>query len=208
MKHDLSGKLSRPARRALDAFSHAFFALVTRKPLQELSTSELCEEADYPRATFYNYFADKYDLATACWQMMGREIGFGRRDELAPGEALGIMFDRAYDLLTQNRKLLLGVLEHNPLGSPLVASFESYVRSCLAEAFETYPVAHEAPVPDPVLARHYADTVLLVLEWALLDGGSAPVERARAHEAVCWLLGEPKQPKADETQTWREGRRT
>ncbi|ETJ34337.1 hypothetical protein Q604_UNBC11238G0001, partial [human gut metagenome] len=36
--------------------------------------NELCEKANYPRATFYNYFDDINDLLNYCWPRIARAV--------------------------------------------------------------------------------------------------------------------------------------
>ena len=59
MKYDLTKPLTRGAKRTLDAFRREMFSLLSEKPFEEITVGELCENAQYPRATFYNYFDGK-----------------------------------------------------------------------------------------------------------------------------------------------------
>ena len=75
MKYDLSKPITRGAKRTLDALSGAMFLLLSEKSFEEITVGELCEQAQYPRATFYNYFDDKYDLLNYCWLSLAEKIG-------------------------------------------------------------------------------------------------------------------------------------
>ena len=75
MKYDLSKPITRGAKRTLDALNGAMFLLLSEKSFEELTVGELCEQAQYPRATFYNYFDDKYDLLNYCWLSLAEKIG-------------------------------------------------------------------------------------------------------------------------------------
>ena len=77
MKYDLTKPLKNGAKRALNSFSSKMFLLLSKKSFEEITIGELCEEAQYPRATFYNYFDDKYDLLGYCWQTLAEQVGFG-----------------------------------------------------------------------------------------------------------------------------------
>ena len=58
MKYDLTKPLTRGAKRTLDAFRREMFSLLSEKTFEENTVGELCENAQYPRATFYNYLDD------------------------------------------------------------------------------------------------------------------------------------------------------
>ena len=61
MKYDLTKKLTIGASRTLYSLQQAMFSLLCEKSFEEIAVGELCEKAMLPRATFYNYFDDKYD---------------------------------------------------------------------------------------------------------------------------------------------------
>ena len=66
MKYDITKPLTKGAKRTLEAFSEKMFMLLSEKSFEEITVGQLCETAQYPRATFYNYFDDKYDLLHFC----------------------------------------------------------------------------------------------------------------------------------------------
>ena len=67
MKYDIRQKPSKFAERVLADFSSTLFSLLQGKTLKSITVNELCEQARYPRATFYNYFDDIYDLLSYAW---------------------------------------------------------------------------------------------------------------------------------------------
>ena len=56
----------------------------------EITVGELCKCANYPRATFYNYFDDKFDLLNYCWIGLTQEIHLEEYHHMAHEEALYI----------------------------------------------------------------------------------------------------------------------
>ena len=52
MKYDLSKSITRGAKRTLDALSGSMFFLLSEKSFEEITVGALCEQAQYPRATF------------------------------------------------------------------------------------------------------------------------------------------------------------
>lgn len=43
-------------------FSYAFVRLLSKKPVEDITVTDICNEAHYSRETFYYHFKDKYDL--------------------------------------------------------------------------------------------------------------------------------------------------
>lgn len=61
----LPGKRGWAKRRTRMAFLSAAAALLREKDCCSISVIDICDRAGIPRATFYNYFEDKYDLVRA-----------------------------------------------------------------------------------------------------------------------------------------------
>ena len=101
MKYDLSKSITRGAKRTLDALSGSMFFLLSEKSYEEITVGALCEQAQYPRATFYNYFDDKYDLLSYCWLSLAERIGLSEYHHAPENEMLYLFFDRIYAFTKQ-----------------------------------------------------------------------------------------------------------
>lgn len=88
MKYDPQKKLNRNTQRTLKAFSEAMFGLLGEKNFEKITVNELCARCDYPRATFYNYFDDKYDLVSYCWYQLGKDAHLDAAQTLPTNESL------------------------------------------------------------------------------------------------------------------------
>ncbi|GAF36904.1 predicted transcriptional regulator [Lentilactobacillus farraginis DSM 18382 = JCM 14108] len=84
MKYDLSKKPTRGAQRTLTAFFKTMLGLLSKKAFETISVNEICQVSNFPRATFYNYFDDKYDLVDYCWHVLAAEIEVDRLPKLNP----------------------------------------------------------------------------------------------------------------------------
>jgi AcrR family transcriptional regulator len=80
MKYDLSKKLTIGTSRTLTSLQKAMLTLLAVKSFEEISVQELCEKAMLPRATFYNYFDDKYDLLGYCFLTVHKQIDIGYQE--------------------------------------------------------------------------------------------------------------------------------
>ena len=62
MKLDTNKPLTIGARRTLKALVEAMEQMLAKKDFEQIQIKEICDMSMIPRATFYNYFEDKYDL--------------------------------------------------------------------------------------------------------------------------------------------------
>ena len=187
MKYDLSKKPTRGAQRTLEAFSKTMFSLLAKKPFENISVNEICEISNFPRATFYNYFDDKYDLLNYCWYLLSSQISLHEPPTVASDKVLAVLFDRTYNLLSSHNELLSGILKHNPLNSSLVANFSTYLKHVIQDVFHEYLHFENKEVPLELFADHFSNTVMLILEAIFLK--RQPITLDEAHHYLNLLLG-------------------
>ena len=66
--------LSRKQEKTRLIFMNAFLRLVTEHGLDQITVSDIANEADYGRWTFYQYFESKEDVAWATFQYWMNEL--------------------------------------------------------------------------------------------------------------------------------------
>ncbi|MDO4280048.1 MAG: TetR/AcrR family transcriptional regulator [Peptococcaceae bacterium] len=186
MKRDLSKPLSRGAARTTSDFTRAFFDLLAQASFESITVNSLCERASYPRATFYNYFDDKYDLLNYCWLWLSQQIHLEEHASLAHDEALYIYFDRIYDFTTENSDLIQRILAHNPETGQMFLSFRTFMDAQMRRIFSHCTVSDQWSIPQEIIANHYSNTLLLVWQWCYLK--DVTVTRAQAHHYLHVLL--------------------
>ncbi len=169
MKYDLSRTPSRGAAHTLETFSDTMFDLLRKKPFEKITINEVCIQAGFPRATFYNYFDDKFDLLDYCWIVIGQQLRLEEFKEVPEQDALYIYFDRIYDFLSQSNNAIEDTMlvnrEDGFLRKSLVLFVEKSVLSMLelAEATQGYEVPHD------ILAQHFSNVLVLVFKWWFLE---------------------------------------
>ncbi len=181
MKYDLSKPITRGAKRTLDALSSAMFFLLSEKAFEEITVGELCEQAQYPRATFYNYFDDKYDLLNYCWLSLAEKIGLSEYHHAPENEMLYLFFDRIYAFTKQHSELISRVLSHNPEVGYMFSSFRNFLNSQMRRIFRDCPEAEEKDIPNELLADHYSSTLFLVWQWIVLRERGCSKEQAHGY---------------------------
>lgn len=181
MKYDLSKSPTRGARRTLDALRSTMFALLSEKAFEEITVGELCERAQYPRATFYNYFDDKYDLLNYCWQTLAERVGLREQHRVDESETLYAYFDRIYDFTKQSMETIRKVLSHNGEAGYMLLSFKTFLNVKMRMIFKDCPDAAQIDIPNELLADHYSNTLFLVWQWAAIKDSACSKERAHGY---------------------------
>lgn len=126
MKADEQRAATRAGRRILNGMSDALLELVSEQSLEQVRVNAICEHADYPRATFYNYFADKYDLLNHCWARFAASME--PQDFEGASDGFHTLFDRFANLFDRHSELMKAIFAHNGLDGALMRSLTSYLR--------------------------------------------------------------------------------
>lgn len=187
MKYDyLKRKPTRGAERTLKAFSTTLFTLLAHKSFDSITVQEICDNSNYPRATFYNYFDDKYDLAQYCWYLIQSKLNLEEHHNLDPNEAIQVFFNRLYQLFSDKQALLEKIVQHNPLNSTLMQHFYSYFKQVMHDLFMECLDFQDHPVPLVILADHFSNTILLMFEWCFFKDECITLDEA--HDYLQQLL--------------------
>ncbi len=187
MKYDLGKKPTKGAQRTLNAFSETMLKLISQKRLEDISVSEICEVSTFPRATFYNYFDDKYDLLNYCWHIIAEEIQINEETKITSHGILKVYFDRIYDIFMENKSLLDKVLVNNNSSSAMINSFINYFKEIIHHVLYNSMDQFETTLPLELLADHIVATLLLILEWIFLE--QHDTTKQQAHQYIDVLLG-------------------
>lgn len=171
-------KMTRGAERTLNDFTNTMFMLLSEQNFEEITVGELCRRANYPRATFYNYFDDKFDLLNYCWIFLTQEIHLEEHNCMPHEETLYIFFDRIYDFSKRNEKKIRSILIYNSEISYMFSSFQNYMNSKIREIFGTCPASGKHDIPQEILAEHYSNTLLLIWQWCILKNQDCTKEQA------------------------------
>lgn len=186
MKYDLSAKPTIGATRTLDALHRAMISLLTEKPFEEITVQELCEDSMLPRATFYNYFEDKYDLLTYCWMMIHRKTDPGLERRCDYRERLFLFMDNAIDFFEERINTVNKILRYNSPNQYLINNIRTYLTSEIVKIVCEFPQTDDFRIPWEMAAKLCSNAVLIVLEWKFVDKKSCT--KAQAHEFLELLV--------------------
>jgi AcrR family transcriptional regulator len=186
LKYDLNKKQSKFAERVLADLHSTLFWIMQTKALENITVNEICEKANYPRATFYNYFDDIFDLLSYSWIRIRQEIRFDDYPEMKSEERTGILFSRCYDYIDGRRSIVSNIMRHNSQDGRFVESFRKAVREQIFTIIVNTPCSEKYKLPYAMIAEHYANTIQMVLEWCFIRNEGFTKEKAA--EAVQYLL--------------------
>lgn len=175
---------TRSAQRVLLSFTQAMKTLLSKNAFEKITVNELCDTADYPRSTFYNYFEDKYDLLAYCWSLIVDNIGLNEVKNMDENQILIECFDRLYRLINQNNAYLQTVLKHNSDGF-LKGSLHEYMVTIAHDIF-TDSFVDEHIIPVDLLIEHCFSTIMIVLDWIFVKHNSVTLKVAHQYLAILY----------------------
>lgn len=188
MKFENKKKINRSSKRNLETFSSTLFQLIEQKSFETISVNEICDISDYPRATFYNYFHDKYDLLEYCWSILEKEMKLDLYREVSSEELLYMVFNSMYDYFSLHSEELSHILYVNFLDGVLVTTFGAYMKQKILMIMTNSDCPNISILPYQMIAEHYCNTLLLVLEWSFVR--SDKLTRMQANESLTYLLND------------------
>lgn len=186
MKYDLNKKPSKFAERVLADLYGTLFTLLQEKPLENITVNEICGKANYPRATFYNYFDDIYDLLSYAWMRVISEIKIDDYLEMESKERTETLFVRLYDYVDERKETLDKLLAANAENGYFVDSVRRVMREQIYNIIRNTPCSEKYKLPYDMIAEHYANTIILILERCFI--GEKKMKKREALEAVRYLL--------------------
>ncbi|MBO0462235.1 TetR/AcrR family transcriptional regulator [Enterococcus sp. DIV1298c] len=186
MKYDFKNKTNRFSQRTLFAFSTTLMDLLEKKSFEKITISELCEACNYPRATFYNYFDDSYDLLNYCWIIMMQEIKIDDYLSVNQDEIIYVLFDRIYDYFDSYRDRLEKIMRNNLLDGVLAASFNQFIKQQSSRIMRQFMCNNQQVIPYELVSDHYSNTLQLIMEWIFLREKN--VTKEVAHNYLKYLL--------------------
>ncbi|MCF6160892.1 MAG: TetR/AcrR family transcriptional regulator [Furfurilactobacillus sp.] len=180
-------KITRGAQRTLSAFSNAMSQALTQQSFEAVTVNNLCQQANYPRSTFYNYFEDKYDLLNYCFSLIVAEIHLNELAIGDEGQILLTCFDRLYDLIDQHKAYVAKVLVHNQDGF-LLAGFTNYAQQ-VGQKLLVDKIAVVQELPAELVVAHCFATISMVLNWVFVKQNQLTKQDARLY--LVRLYGKP-----------------
>lgn len=174
------------AKRLLNDFSKGLFELLQEKKLESITVARLCEKTNYPRSTFYNYFDDIYDLMNYCWEVIAKQIHITDFQNIEHDKRTLEIFNMVYDYMDSNRSSIEKLLKHNPIDGAMLLSLDRFIKETIYYMVTECPFSYKYPVPYEIIAKHYSNTVQMILSACFLD---KTITKKEALSYMNFLLG-------------------
>lgn len=185
MKYDLSKKPNRGVCNTLNIFYTTMMNLLQQKPFEKITVNEVCREANFPRATFYNYFDDKYDLLEYCWSVLSEQFQVENLNK--PNDiTVDTVLDRIYDYLTVEGENISRIMVYNKEDGYMQTSLFNYIKRSVFEMCKATEQRVTFAIPKTLVAEHYSNTLMLIFKWWFMEGH--PLTRAEVHNLLDRLL--------------------
>lgn len=162
MKIPAEKKLNIGARRTLTTISNGMMEMLTEKNLEDIRVGELCEKIMIPRATFYNYFYDKYDVVEYILEQIENEL-------MPPVEAienhtitLAEIIDDMFDYFEKRKDLIIAIFKRNPEGSSFFKYFSNMMVESANELMMHCVLKSDYDIPLEIVTKMEASAVLIV----------------------------------------------
>lgn len=166
MKNYSNSKTTIATKRNNKLLSDALFALMCKRSFSTISVVDICETAMVPRATFYNYFEDKYDLFRYSFKSKF-DIFYSALGTFTPGteKYLTNFLSVTIDYLTSHKDILTKIM----LADDNVGTMEvqKLISSKMLEAFTAAQAKLDFIVPIEPLSEFYSGALIFTIKWWL-----------------------------------------
>ena len=143
----------------------SFIRLLEKKPIPQITVSEICEEADVSKRSFYNHFCDKYDVILRVQAIPELQD----EDTEVSLDTLENYFRRNYRWLLEHRGFLKNISSYVGQNSSVLAFRDSMVDLLWKGMKQNYPSLQETPSLNYAVNCFAHSYILFVIEIILRD---------------------------------------
>lgn len=165
MKEQAAQRKNLSSRRTCKLLYDALFKMLSEKPFEDISVVDLCEEAMVPRATFYNYFEDKYALLDYCIQALTADVApsIQKKKNASPYEYVQIAADSVCDFMQKNKDALQMISRTNSKSIVFSELQKQIAHQIMALASQM----GNGLVPPEILSVYYSSVIVYIAKWWL-----------------------------------------
>lgn len=165
MKYYSEKKQTLSSKRALTSLVNALLKLLKSKSFEDITVQELCTESLISRATFYNYFEDKYDLLNYFWDTLKLKMDPMPSNIDEQEQYLELFLENCISFFDSNIESVNSILSNNDLSHYLINSYRIYLNDTILSKIKLRPCTVEFTIPYEMVAQYYTNALLTLLEW-------------------------------------------
>lgn len=140
--------------------------LLSVKPLENVTVTEICKEADISKRTFYNYYKDKFDIIINASSIPGLEVP---EPETYSLYVIEDYIKERLNWLVSHKKFLNNISTYTGQNSPVV-SFKNEIREYLTDMIEKKTSSQNIDTEILISIRYFTDGIVdLIIEIILSD---------------------------------------
>ncbi|MBQ8209469.1 MAG: TetR/AcrR family transcriptional regulator C-terminal domain-containing protein [Clostridia bacterium] len=176
MKRRVSDKIAASTQKAYRALSASLFKLMEEKPFEKISTIDICQSADVPRATFYNHFEDKFDLLRYALKNIIKTVTQDLNNNINQSEYPLKIADNILSFIKANEKLAKKIVSAN-YNSVL---FNEIKKVVFDQLYETLTIKESQErkylANKQMIAEFYANGIVYSVKTWIEEGMTVPKE--------------------------------
>lgn len=158
-------KLNNGGKRTYNNFMVSFYELLSTKCFEEITVAEFCQFAKYPRATFYNYFDDKYELLECFWQWsFKRSIHIEYHNFKNVDELIWTLFDLSYNSLESKEESIKKIMKLNGSDAYFISSLDYFIKRKLEMLCNSTNILDSVNMPRDVVIEHISSTIFIIVK--------------------------------------------
>ena len=153
----------------------AMLESMENQPFERISVINICEKALIPRATFYHYYDDKYDLLRDSIKRLENEIDPRSTVNLAPRDYYAMLFRNILSYIENNNKVFkkISVLNNNGV---VFVELQNFIADDILRRLKENP-NNLVSVPAEMFAQFYSSALVFTGKWWLEHDMPYPKEQ-------------------------------
>lgn len=179
MKCDLSKRNDIGTMRTLKVLKDTMFQLLTEYPFEKITVQLICDTSMIPRATFYNYFEDKYGLLDYCCKSIIERILSNSDYFNYSYNSLVNCLCGSFDFIEKNQNLIQQILKKNPMNGQLFYDFQAHISTEMENSFISCPHTDCLKFSPALIAKLCSNILIILLQQKILNISSYSKEDAR-----------------------------
>lgn len=164
--------------RTYDQLIASLIRLLREKSFEELSVSEICDNAQVHRATFYKHFNDKYEFLNFCFDNELSKIDFDASTALPTVESIKenfMYFIKTTFEFVCSKKAIFSIILSKKFSVSLGASFTAAVHNYCLEKIKVI-LPGTSPERAELFAAFYSNAFIGVLTLYAKNPDNYPLE--------------------------------